>query len=75
MSCWLCLQGGFVNGPLEACVTRQTFCSSAVCLLRVNSSWGDELVWGVGSGRVNTSSVDESETYQRKEIHLELDIE
>ena len=31
-----------------------------------SSGRGDELAWGVGCGRVNTSSVDEGETYQRK---------
>ena len=41
-----------------------------------SSGRGDELAWGVGCGRVNTSSnVDEGETYQRKQIHLDLDVE
>ena len=49
-SCWSRSRGGFVNGPLETCVTRRAFCSSAARLSRIRvpdgeMSWHEE--WAV----------------------------
>ena len=67
---WLCewAIGGLCDKPGLLFV-----CSALV--ENQSSGRGNELAWGVGCGRVNTSSVDEGKTYQRKQIHLDLDVE